>query len=195
MRTLKARVLSIVALALLAPGAFATVLWDESVDGDLPVVGFPNFNLVAGLNQVLGSWPATPGSNGDRFDVTLSPGLQIDSILVTYGTLQNGEEINTALSFNPGNLFDDAFGQKSWGSSQIVASFQDTHPPDTGALDRTLTGSVWGFELLPGTIFARKSWQVEIQTTSTAVPEPSAILLLAVALTVLALVVGWKRRG
>jgi len=188
MKLLKTNLIAALLVIFLSPALSATVLHDESVDGDLPVVGFPVFNLVLGLNQVIGNWPSTPGSNGDRFDVTLVAGLQIDSIIVTYGVLQNGEEINTALSFSPGNLFDDAFGQKSWGSSQIVASFVDTFPPDVGPLDKTLTGSKWGFELYPGVIYAKKDWMVDIVTSSTAVSEPSTSLLLVSALALAGLV-------
>lgn len=99
MQSLKMNVFSALLLIVLSPALSATVLYDEGVYGDLPDVGFSHFNPVSGLNQVIGNWPSTPGSNGDRFNVTLATGLQIDSIVVTYGVRQNGEVINSALSF------------------------------------------------------------------------------------------------
>lgn len=165
--------------------ASAIVIYDEGASGDLSPVAQSLGNLVLGTNDVMGTWPGTPPSDTDRFDVTLPAGLEIVSIAVTY-SIVNGETLNVGL-FTTGNLFDDGFpGAVSGPSTSVSAVFQDTTGPDTGPLDTTLAGSVWDFTLTGSTIFAATPWTATIVTQQGQggpdIPEPTTLALFGVGL-------------
>jgi hypothetical protein len=175
-------------LLMLSSQAHSAVLYDESMSGDLGVIPGAAFALALGSNQVLGSWPGTPPADSDIFNVSLTAGLKIDSISVSYDSLANGEQITTSLRFASANLFDDNFHDYTSGSGHS-ASFMDTTPAETGALDTTLAGSLWEFALNAGTLFSATSWSVDIVTSQnvtapppSAVPVPAALWLFASAL-------------
>ena len=172
-------------LGTAATGSAVTTHHDESVDGDLPGAAPPTFNLVAGENLVVGTLPGTPTSDtSDPFTMVLSPGLEILSIDLSYRPLQNGEQLNLGLSFQ-GSLADDGFpGTVGFGSSGVSATFMDTVPPITGALDPTLTNSQWRFDVNNGVLFGPLNWTASIQTV---VPESSPALLTGLGLALLAL--------
>ena len=179
----------IMLLAVWALPASATVIYTESVDGDLNgVEGTALGNLGLGVNTIEGFWTATPGPDTDRFNIILATGLQIDSIVMNT-TLENGEVFSASLGTN-GNLFDDDFDTgflTPQGLNTLTANFQDTLGPDTGTLNTTLAGSKWDFFLTGGTMFNNTSWTTTITTSSfgttpTPVPLPGTLALLALGL-------------
>lgn len=193
MRSARTSVLVAVLWLGTASAGWAVTHHDESVDGDLGPAP-PSFDLVTGENLVLGTLPGTPASDtSDPFTVVLSPGLEIVSISLSYRALQNGEELNLGLLFN-GSLADDGFpGTTGFGSTGVSATFQDTVPPITGALDPTLALSQWRFDVNSGVLFGALAWTASIQTVF--VPEPSRALAVAVALGALGLGAGPASRS
>jgi hypothetical protein len=196
MRTLHILLILLCAWAL---PATATVIHNESTDGDLDgVIGTALGNLGLGTNTIEGYWTTTPSADTDRFNVTLTAGLQIDSIVMTT-TLENGEAINVGLGTD-GNLYDDGFYTISGitGLNTLTATFQDTVAPTTGPLDTQLAGSVWDFTLIGSLMYNDTGWTTTITTsaiqtdppTGGSVPLVGTLALLGLGIGSL----GWSRR-
>ena len=120
--------------------ASATILYDESVNGDLDAIGSTNVNLVEGVNTILGSINQTPPAETDRIKFTQTSGLVVNSIVLSFAGVWDdagiGQSMNTALFNNVANLFDDNFNTVNSGAD-ISASFYDSFGPETGALSTT----------------------------------------------------------
>jgi hypothetical protein len=179
--------------------ASATVIYDESVSGDLDAIGSTNVNLVAGVNEILGSIPGTPPANSDRIKFTQVPNLIIDSIILSFTSafdpLSLGTVFNLDLHNNQANLFDDNFLNASTGAD-ISASFFDSFGSETGALTTTTFGAIWDFQISPGTVYPYQDWKLTINTSEviSAVPLPATAPLILAALGGLAMMRRRKKR-
>ncbi|MBT1452427.1 hypothetical protein KJ365_16210 [Glaciecola sp. XM2] len=176
--------------------ASATIIYDESSDGDLDAIGSTNVDLVSGINQISGSINQTPPAETDRIRFTQVDGLTVESITLSFaGTFDDaniGQRMTAALFNNAANLFDDNFNQITSGAN-IVASFFDSFGPETGALSKTTSGAIWDFQLSAGVVSPAQPWTLTIVTSGstvvnpppppppTDVPAPNALLLLAAA--------------
>ena len=175
----------------LGQASAATVIYDESVNGDIDAIGSTNVNLVAGVNEILGSINQTPPAESDYIHFTQVAGLVVDSIVLSFsGPFGRGENLNSALFNNVANLFDSNFNAINSGAS-ISASFFDSFGPDTGPLSQTTFGAIWDFQLAAGVVFAGKPWKLTITTSQVQVPSvplPAPFLLLLSALGGLAVI-------
>jgi len=180
----------------------AIVIYDESIDGEIDVLGNINVNLVNGENKINGSIDQTPPPDTDRIKFTQVAGLTIDSIILsfagTFDDLNLGQSMNTALFNNTANLFDDNFGNINNGNS-IFASFQDTFGPETGLLSKTTDGAIWDFQLSAGLVYPAQDWTLTINTTSSIVQPPVGVAepttLLVLLLGLITLMVGRFKTG
>ena len=93
----------VASISLLAPSAFANLVYSESVSGDLGPSFLDTFALSSGLNEFTGtsSWnTSVPSGNdtSDTFRVTLADGLFLESFEMTF-TLQNPTDFVPVLAF------------------------------------------------------------------------------------------------
>ncbi|WP_232769132.1 PEP-CTERM sorting domain-containing protein [Colwellia sp. Bg11-28] len=170
--------------------ASATLIYSETVDGDLDAIGSTNVNLVAGINLIQGVINETPPAETDRIKFTQLAGLTIDSIVLSFSGVFDdaniGQSMNVDLHNNVANLFDDNFNMVNSGSD-ISASFFDSFGPETGPLSTTTAGAIWDFQISAGTVFPGQPWTLTINTTSDSpppvdVPEPSTLAIFALAM-------------
>jgi len=172
----------------------AAVIYNEAVDGDLDAIGSTNVNLLAGVNTIMGAINATPPAETDRIKFTQTPGLVIDSIILSFAGIFDdasiGQSMNTALFNNVANLFDDNFNTVTSGAN-IIASFYDSFGPETGPLSTTTDGAIWDFQLSAGTVYPAQPWTLNITTTASPVPVPGTFMLLGGGLIGL---IGIKRK-
>jgi hypothetical protein len=183
------------ALVLSMSSASAVTIYDESASGDLDAIGSTNVNLVAGVNEILGSIPRTPPPpDTDRIKFTQVGNLIVDSIILSFTSafdpLDLGTQFNLDLHNDQANLFDDNFLVASTGAP-ISASFFDSFGPETGPLTKTTFGTIWDFQISPGTVFPYQDWKLTITTSVAPVPVPAAVWLFGSGLLGL---VGMARR-
>jgi len=160
----------------------ATVIYNETIHGDLDAIGTTNVNLVAGINEILGSINQTPPAETDRVKFTQTAGLVVDSIVLSFtppfDDANIGQSMNSCLFNNVANLFDDNFGTINSGAT-ISASFFDSFGPETGPLSQTTDGAIWDFQLSAGLVWPAQPWTLAITTSATSapIPAPGALLL------------------
>ncbi|MDB4517022.1 VPLPA-CTERM sorting domain-containing protein [Crocinitomicaceae bacterium] len=171
------------ALVLSMSSAFADTIYDESASGDLDAIGTTNVNLVAGINEILGSIPETPPADTDRIKFTQVANLIVDSITLSFTSsfdpLRLGTQFYLDLHNDQANLFDDNFLIASTGAP-ILASFFDSFGPETGPLTQTTFGTIWDFQISPGTVYPYQDWKLTINTSGEVappVPLPAAVWL------------------
>jgi hypothetical protein len=180
-------------LTLFAGAACAMTIYDESIDGDLDAIGSTNVDLVAGVNQILGTINQTPPSETDRIRFTQVANLTVDSIVLSFALPFDNENIGQSMTADlhndVANLFDDNFNNVNSGAN-ISASFFDSFGPETGPLSQTTFGAIWDFQLSAGTVFPGQPWTLTITTSGEVapVPLPAAAPLLALVLGGLAMV-------
>ena len=164
-----------VALIFTSSAAFAVVLYDEGVGGDLDSIGSTSLNLVAGTNEIKGVIPQTPPQDTDRIKFVQTAGLVVDSITLSFqgpwDTANIGQSLNTALYNSVANLFDDSFNTVI-SPATINASFYDSAGPEIGALSTTTDGAIWDFQLSADTVYPDISWTLTINTTAVSAPPP-----------------------
>lgn len=187
--------LMVIAVLVFSVGtASASVIYNESIDGDLDAIGSTNVNLVAGVNNIMGAINQTPPAETDRIKFTQTSGLVIDSIILSFAGIFDGYKIgqsmNTALFNDVANLFDDNFNTVASGAS-ISASFYDSFGPETGPLSITTDGAIWDFQLSAGIVYPAQPWTLTINTTASPVPVPGAFMLLGGGLITL---IGIRRK-
>lgn len=175
------------ALVLPVGTASASIIYDESVSGDLDAIGSTNVDLGLGVNEILGRIPGTPPADTDRIKFTQVPNLVVDSIVLSFTSQFDpyglGTQFNLDLHNDQANLFDDNFLTATSGAD-ISASFFDSFGPETGPLTTTAFGAIWDFQISPGTVYPYQDWKLTINTSGSVgvVPVPAAIWLFGTAL-------------
>lgn len=155
----------------LSLGAQAAVIYDEGASGDLSNAAPQALGTLAvGSNTVSGWVTATPGGDTDVFSVSLGANMEMVSVSLSFDTLENGEELSTSLWTPATNLFDDNFGNFSWGASSVNAAMQDTW--DFGSGTGPLSGTDWNMSINSGVIFARLNWTATFVTRDVQAPPP-----------------------
>lgn len=186
-RLLKAAAL-LSTIAVAHPAHATTVLWDESLSGDL--AGTPPFvtlTLVAGANTVLGtsghfSEPGSVSSDFDSFAIVVPTGMQVTDITFSSTLLPNDfapSHVDDDFELRAGNT-NDPFSEPLLGSesfdlfgSSSVAAFSAAMPIGSGSYQIRNAGFS---ALFPWT--ATYVWTLDVASTTTPVPEPSTLLLV-----------------
>ena len=164
----------------------AQVVFGEAANGDLgdPIDGAPTIlgELGIGVNTVSGSLDNTfTFLDRDAFTFTVADGQQLDSLLFTSldgdGRFYALSNQNTALSTTTanGNYYTSLVGASSIGVNLLDGTVNDLRSPGSGESGPLAAGdyTFWFQE----TDFSVASYSLSL-TTSTAVPEPSSILVL-----------------
>ena len=170
----------IVACALLTVSSLvcATVIYDESVNGDAPGVlpGAALGTLALGTSTVIGATPgAIIGSDNDWFSFTIDVGTQLDAIiLAAFTSTRDGGNVGWAIG---NTIQDDSVGPFSVaeiGSNLLTAPNWNLAPP------AVLGPGTYGFKTGTGTNDNTYSLDFVVSATR-AVPEPATVVLLGLA--------------
>ncbi len=159
----------------------ASVIYDESVSGDLQPFDPITLNLSAGQNSVIGSSGFTPSiSDFDSFSVFLSSNLRllsVDYFISNLSVIQGTSNLETGYELTSGGYFGSILAntQINLLGSSHQSMFGNALPVDGGSqffIDNfSLSTGGSSFEV-GGT------WDYEIRFTTTTVPEPTTITLM-----------------
>lgn len=172
---------------LVSPTAAGSIIYDESVSGDLPGLGEPVFTLVEGTSSVIGSGcfgAEAPGCpDPDSISFLLEPGLILDSVLFRAfnqrvdprnGQLSIGYWLNDSETSPPGFFLETDWFRVAELDFQV--GFESVLPIGAG-LYRLTSPLSMGF-LLDDII---DEWDYELQLQVSSVPVPSTALLMLLA--------------
>lgn len=171
---------STLAAAALAVPAQATVIHDESVDGDLSgaFTAPDTITVTSGINTIIGqvgnngNGGATDGSDGDYFEFTLNPGQSISSFTVDSYVSSGSFGTGSFLAYSDEGIavqssdFIDGFVLFNSSSGNVLSGLS----PDTGGVLNPGTHTFWVQETAAVTIDYQFSFNV--------VPEPSSLALI-----------------
>lgn len=170
-------------LACILPNMAAVVLWDESISGDLADDYTTPTLLIAALgdNRVAGSLRGSD-LDLDVFTVTIGNGHQLSAIRLINYTTGNpanvgfmGMQPGSNLSSPPGNSFPDPIGYVLYGNWAVG---QDVLPTIVGGQPfnnaNPLPAGQYAVWLNETGASSSYQWSFEV----TAIPEPSAVIIL-----------------
>lgn len=215
-RIARSRRLTVVTSLLLmfsAASLHAATLWDESVNGDLTNnQAAPNpFTLSLGTNAVIGSLrTSSAGDNQDWIALTVPVGLQLSAVVLkSYSSADaqgfTGVQAGTNFVGNPG-LASPYLGYAHFGTGAVNGALSATNLVGVNILpimgDTTLAAGSQGFTpplgsgaytfLIQQTGPTATSYEFDYVTT--AVPEPSTLLLMSFGTVLLLAAAKYRKR-
>jgi hypothetical protein len=185
-------VLAILTLACASYASGAVVIYNEAVDGDLPVFGPPltNMALDVGTNTVTGRSGDSGTFDFDSFAFTVPANTQVVSanVMLTDSPGNSGDifDLNWGLFAGSADYGGGTFLESIVGLSPSTYSFLTTPlGPDVYNISASSAGSSGG-----PPAFSNYTFTFVVQSTATATPEPGMFI---VGLVILGLPVGSKK--